>query len=227
MKAKTKKELLMILILTVVFGSVSYVLAQLLDGAISDIKNTRYQIDELTRYAADKETRIEEFESVSSYTEIIEESLPETEDIIEVLEQLENIAHIAGTSLSIGLEEGVIGEEGVEFEDEKEKEDFLKSLEVKEYEATDTTVQDTTASGQPQNAALQMMESAASEEEEFKINYLEIDLSLKGTYDQIRTYVSMLHESKYFFDIKELRLVKLEEGQISGTLGVRAFIFEK
>lgn len=227
MEGKTKKELLMILILTAVFGFASYIVAQLLDGTISDINSTRYQIDELTRYASDKESRIEEFEAVNSYTEVIEESLPETENIIGVLEQLENIAHIAGASISIGLEEGVIGEGGVEFKDEKEKTDFLKSLEVKEYEATETTAPDTTTSSQPENAALQVIESEAPTEEEFKINYLEIDLSLNGTYDQIRTYISLLQESKYFFNIKELRLVKLEEGEISATLSVRAFIFEK
>lgn len=218
----------MILVLVSVFGVISYFLARLLDGTVADINETRHEIDELTRYAVDKETRVKELNAVQNYSEVIGESLPEADDIIEILDQLENMASIAGPTLSIGLEEGIIGEGGIEFEDETEKKAFLKNLDVKEYESPESTSQDTQQTEQPTNVVLQLMEESTSEEkDEFTINYLEIDLALEGTYDQIRAYISLLQELKYFFNIKEVRFMKTDEGKLSGMLRVRAFIFEK
>lgn len=220
MNVKPKKELLIILILTAVFGALGFGLATYLDKAIANVNSTRYRIDELTRFATDQETRTYEYKSVQEYTETLGEDLPEIEDIIEILEQLETISTITGTQIGIRLEEGVIGEDSVEFKDEEERIEFLKKIEVKEYSPPEDSPE-----GQLINVALETQEPAS--EDQLKINYLEVYISLKGSYNQIRSFITLLQDSTFLFDIVEIRLVKITENQLEGNIEVRAFIFEK
>lgn len=221
MGKESKKDLLIILILTIVFGIGAYLLAGQVDKTVSDVTAIRHEIDELTRIASDKEGKIEEINAVANYDKMLNENLPEISEIISILEQLENIAKLTGTEVSISLEEGVIGEGEIEFKEEKEKIEFLKKLEVKEY-TPENKSQDS-----DNNVVLQMMQESGEEGEELKISYLEIDLSITGVYDGIRSYISLLETSNYFYNIREIRLSKSEEGYIEGSLKIRAFIFEK
>jgi hypothetical protein len=220
MDVKPKKELLIILILTAVFGALGFGLATYLDTTIATVNSTRYKIDELTRFATDRETRAYEYRSVQEYTVTLSENLPEIEDIIEILEQLETISTITGTQIGIRLEEGVIGEGSVEFEDEEERIEFLKRIEVKEFSPPEDSTE-----GQLINVALETQDQTS--EDKLKINYLEVYISLKGSYNQIRSFITLLQDSTFVFDIAEIRLVKTTENQLEGNLEVRAFIFEK
>ncbi len=225
MAGESKKELFMILTLTVIFGVATYFVANLVDKSVSEVTEIRHEIDELTRVSIDDEKKIEEIAMVEGYKVILDDNLPEIDEIITILEQVENIAQISGVQSSINLEEGVIGKGEIEFEDEKEKKDFLDSLNVKEY-SSDTEEQASTDTST--NVVLQMIEEKGDEQTEvLNINYLEINLILKGEYEGVRIFISLLQDSKYFFNIKEMRLIKTEDGYIECTLSIRAFIFEK
>lgn len=226
MDKNAQKELLTILVTTVVAGFAAFFLAGMFDKNVSEVTATRYDIDDLTRSAVDPQVRAEENEAVEEYTNTMGESLPSVDNIVDILRQLEVLSQLTNTELVIKLEEGVVGEGQIDFTDDKEREKFLKTLEVKEYQPpAQTDTQTSTNTNATTNVALQMTEQK-SEESKLKINYIEITLDLTGTYQQIRTYLSTLENSKYIFSLKELRLNKIDEGNLNGLIRIRAFIFE-
>jgi len=133
MDKKGQKELLTILVMTVIAGAIAFLLSNIFDKTVSEVTSTRYEIDELMRAAVDSETRAQELEAAENYTNILGESLPSVENIVDILRQLEVLSELTGTELIINLEEGVVGEGQIDFTDDKEREEFLKTLTVKEY----------------------------------------------------------------------------------------------
>jgi LAS superfamily LD-carboxypeptidase LdcB len=180
-----RKEMLTILILTLVFSVGVYFLAKAIDSTVTNIAETEYKIDELTRVAVDAEAQAERIRVMDEFQEALAGNLGGIEDIPEMLQQLETISSLAGSDLTINIEDAVIGEEEIEFKDENKTRDFLTQLEVKEFSTSPTTTTDTGLT----NVALTMMEE--EEEERLKINYIEVDLVLKGTYNQIRTFIEL------------------------------------
>lgn len=226
MKKEINKELLMILVLTVVFGIGAFFLARQVDRNVNEITEIRHEIDELTRVAVDKETRVEELQDVEYYLQVLDEDLPEVDELIDILGQYELIGSLTGNEVTIKLEEGILGSGEIQFEDEKEKNDFLNSLDVKEYTTSETDSQ--TTSDTSGNVVLQMMQESAEEEDDtLKINYVEVDLSLRGSYKALREYIELMQNSKYIMTIKEIRIHKSDEGLLDTNILVRAFIFEQ
>ncbi|MBU0976085.1 MAG: hypothetical protein ABIE03_00395 [Patescibacteria group bacterium] len=226
MRTGLKKELIKIFILTLIFGVGAYHLASLVDKKVAEVTEIRSKVDELTRISVKREGKQLEVREVEEYKQLFEEILPQTSDLIGILEQLEVISSISGTSVTIKLEEGVIGGDSIEFKDTKSKAEFLKKLEVKEYSPT-TEVSESDTSAQT-NVALQMMqEDDSSSQEKVKFQYLEINLVVRGNYTQIRKYISLLHSSEYIFNVEEVRINKTNEGGLESLMKIRAFIFEK
>ncbi|MBN2015366.1 hypothetical protein JW766_00865 [Candidatus Dojkabacteria bacterium] len=227
MVKQSQKDLLLVLGLTVVFGLIVYLLAQLVDNTVAEVTSTRNQIRELTRISGEDVSSEEEPLSTEEYKDLLDKNLPDISGIIEILDQLEVIAQITNVDLSIKLEEGIVGESDIEFKDTKERNTFLSTIEVKEYKFEDQP--QVAAPEGSENVVLQMMEEGGQTQEEpsLKINYLEVDLNVKGTYNAIRTYISLLRNSKYIFNIKEIRLNRTENGELDGSIKVRVFIFEK
>jgi hypothetical protein len=226
----SKKSLILILVLTLVFGVACYMLAKKVDKDIANVSATKQKIDELSRYAVDQKARIEEYKSVAAYQENLTKDLAGVDDIIDMLEQLETVSQITKTKLSIKLEQGVIGGGKIEFKDEKEKAEFLKSISVKEYTQPQVASQQGQQTSQkPVNVALTMQQQATQSEtsQKLKINYIEIDLSISGGYDEIRSFLQLMDNSRYIFNIKEIRLNKVAEGNIDALIRLRAFIFEQ
>jgi hypothetical protein len=228
MKNGLKKELLFILVLTLIFGIASFFIAKEVDRNVSEVTKIRYQIEELTRVAVDKENRIDEVQSVEYYLKFFNEELPGINEIIDMLNQIEDIGRLTNLKLTMKLEEGIVGSSDIEFVDEKEKNDFLKRLVLKEFTPEENNQSQNTGAASS-NVVLQIMKEAEESEAvgNIKISYLDIDLSVDGTYDNIRMYIDLLQSSKYYFNISEIRLSKAEEGGLKGTIRVRAFIFEK
>jgi len=226
MKKETNNELLIILILTVVFGISAFFLARQVDKNVNKITEIRHEIDELTRVAIDQESRVSEVQDVEYYLQVLDEDLPEVTELIDILGQLEQIGRLTSNDVTIKLEEGILGSGEIEFEDEKEKNDFLNSLDVKEYTATESTPE--TVSDPSGNVVLQMMQEAEEDSSgNLKINYVEVDLNLKGTYEALRKYIELMQSSKYIMNIKEIRIHKTDEGMLETNLIIRAFIFEQ
>lgn len=219
MDKRSTKQLLTILGLTVVCGIAALILAQMFDSAVSEVSKTRFEIEELTRFSVDKYTRSQEYEAVSEYTDVLNQSLPSVNDIPDILQQLEIIAENTNNDIVLQLEEGIVGEGEIEFTDETDRQDFLQELEVKEFDP-----QPQAQDGQVQNVALQQPDEQTASD--FNINYLEISVNLQGTYTDIRAFINLLAESKYVLTINDLRMNKLEDGILESTLSVRAFIFE-
>ncbi|MDD3647136.1 MAG: hypothetical protein PHS44_01365 [Candidatus Dojkabacteria bacterium] len=226
MKSGSKKELIKIFILTLIFGVGSYYLANLVDKKVAEVTEIRNKVDELTRISVKREDQGLEIKEVGDYSQFFEKILPETSDIISILEQLEAISNISGTTVTLKLEEGVIGGDSIEFKDSKTKEEFLKKFEVKEYSPTANTNGKTPDSAQT-NVALQMMEENTSKEDEVKFQYLEVNLVLRGNYEQVRKFVGLLHSSKYIFNVEEIRINKTNDGGLESLMKIRAFIFER
>ncbi len=226
MKKETNKELLMILILTVVFGIGAFFLARQVDKNVSEITEIRHEIDELTRVAVDQDARVKELQDVEYYLQVLDEDLPEVTELIDILGQYELIGRLTDNDVTIKLEEGIVGSGEIQFEDEKEKNDFLNNLDVKEYTTSET---DTSTTSDPSgNVVLQMMQEAEEEDTgNLKINYVEVDLNLKGSYKALREYIVLMQSSKYIMNIKEIRIHKTDDGIIETNLLVRAFIFEQ
>lgn len=223
MQQQTRKDLLTIFILSVVFGGATFFMSRLVDSSVANVINLRSDIDSLTRTPAGQTAMTEEVQAVEEAEQQLQGNLPETNEVIDILEQLEVISDITNTELTINLEEGILGESEIIFEDEKEKAAFLNKLKVKEYEVPQTTEGAT----QEGNVALQMMEEEEVQTTEgIKINYIEMNLVMSGTYDDIRSFIKLLQDSKYFFNIKEIKLIGIDGNQIESAITVRAFIFE-
>lgn len=225
MGKQTQKQLLLILALTIVFGVGAYFIGKAVDQTVAEVTKIRSEIDEKTRVATDVEVKIDEMNAVNDYREFVEENLPDISDLIDILEQLEVMAKMSDADLTLKLEEGVVGEGEIEFKDEREKQEFLKNIEVKEYTPAAST---TTQSGDvaSTNVALQQ-QTTSTTKDELKINYLVVSANLRGNYGSVRKFIYLTQNSKYFFNLREVRLNKLEEGDIDATLQIRAFIFEK
>lgn len=223
MSTKSSKELIIILTLTIVVGVAGFFFAKRIDETIANVTEIRHHVDELMRFATNQEERIKEIQTVDEYAEVLESNLPHSENLVDILEQLETMAYITENSLSISLEEGSISGGKLDFTNKQEKNDFLNSLTVKEYTIPQPQ---TDSSSEPVNYALQLTQPQEQKESDFKINYVEINLILNGSYDSYRKFVSLLDSSKYLFNIKEMRINKSTDGNIEGTLIVRAFIFE-
>lgn len=223
----SKKELIKIFLLTILFGFGAYYLASAVDEKVAEVRDLRAKVDELTRISVKRDDQDEEIRRVDEYKSFYDEILPETVDVIDILEQMEIMSDVAGTDITVKLEEAVISEDSIEFKDTKSKTEFLKKLEVKEYSPaySDQSSTDSTQT----NVALQMVQGQGTppDEEEVEFQYLEVNMILKGSYDQIRKYISLLQNSKYIFNIEELRMNKTEKGMLEAPVKVRAFIFEK
>jgi len=223
MTKKSNKELITILVLTVAVGIAGFFFATRIDTTIARVSEIRIDVDELTRYAINQEERIKEVQAVDDYTEVLEGNLPHSEDIISILEQIEAMSVISKTELNMKLEEGSISEGKLDFTNQKERDAFLKSLTFQEYIPSEES---TESSDQPVNIALQFAEEKQTQTTGLKINYIGIDLTLHGTYEDIREFISLLHSSKYLFNVKEMRLNKTTNGDMEANLTIRAFIFE-
>lgn len=223
MSKAIQKQLLLILVLTLVFGVAAYFLAGMVDERISDVIKIRNEVDELTRVAVDIDSKIDERNAVVNYKEMVEGTLPGPNDVISVLEQVELIAREYDLSITLNLEEGIIGSEGIEFKDETSKKAFLKTLEVEDYNPEPQTQAPTTSNGLVNEAVVVEEEE---EQEEINISYLELVISMNGKYSSIRKFIEGLQQSRYFYNIKEIRISKVQEGNLSGTMIIRAFIFE-
>jgi hypothetical protein len=226
MTKKINTQLLLILVLTVVFGFVVFILAKTIDKNVAEVTSIKSEIDELTRVAVKTEERVKNMNSVNDYKEFFDNSLSDISEMIQILEQLEVIANLSENELSLKLEEGVIGEGGIEFKDENQKQEFIQSLEVKEFSTEPTETQEETDPAVENVALLAMQEDTAEMESEIKISYLEMDVNLKGSYHSVRTFISLLQNSKYYFNIKEVKINETEEGNVNASLIVRAFLFE-
>jgi hypothetical protein len=219
-----RNEMLTILLLTVLFGIGAYFLANVVDKSISDIEEKKHTIDELTRIAGDQESQVDQLDSMDNFEMVLEENLASIDELPEMLSQLETMASITNNDITIKLEEGVISDTGVSFKDEKEKNAFLQGLEVKEFTAPVTAPTDEAA--QSGNVVLQLQEEQVQEESRLTINYIEISVLMTGSYDHIREFIDLLQNSRYFFNIKEIRLSKKENGFVEANMGLRAFFFE-
>lgn len=231
MKEKNSKTgMIRILIITIIFGVSAFFVAKLVDSNVAKVTELRNDIDEMKRIASNKEDKIEQLQDVDNYTEFYEEMLPKTEEIIGMLQQIEAIGQMTNTSVTIKLEEGVITIDSIEFKDTKEKTEFLKSLEVKEYspqeaEASETPTEQTQGPGT--NVAMQFGSSeTGTGESDIKFQYLEINLNIKGKYEDIRRYISLIQKSEYIMNIEEIRMVKTKDGRLDTGITLRAFIFE-
>jgi Tfp pilus assembly protein PilO len=226
MGKQIQKQLLLILALTIVFGGVSYFIGKLVDETVAEVTHIREEIDEKTRVATDINTKIDEMNAVSEYKDFVEENLPNISDLIEILEQLEVMAKMSDVDLTLQLEEGVVGEGEIEFKDEVEKQQFLKNIEVEEYTPAAQPATTSTDAAST-NVALQQQSASTQPESELKINYLLVSASLQGNYDSVRKFIYLTQNSKFFFNIKEIRINKKEEGELDTAMQLRAFIFEK
>ena len=231
MKEKNSKTgMIRILIITIIFGVSAFFVAKLVDSNVAKVTELRNDIDEMKRIASNKEDKIEQLQDVDQYSEFYEEMLPKTEEIIGMLQQIEAIGQMTSTSVTIKLEEGVITIDSIEFKDTKDKAEFLKSLEVKEYSPQEAEASETPAApaqGPGANVAMQFGSSeTGTGESDVKFQYLEINLNVKGTYEDIRRYISLIQQSEYIMNIEEIRMVKTKDGRLDTGITLRAFIFE-
>lgn len=221
---RNRKEILTILVLTLVFGVGAYFLGRMVDNTIANIAATENKLDELTRVAVNAESQAERIRVMDTFSMAMEDNLGGIEDIPKLLQQLEVMASLTDMDLTMSLEEAVIGDEGLEFKDEKKKQEFLNQLEVKEYS---TTTSESDSSQGVVNVALTLKEEKDKEEEKLTINYLEVDLVMGGTYRQVRTFISLMENSRYFFNIEEIRMNKMDAGKVEAVLKIRAFVYDK
>jgi hypothetical protein len=231
-QSHNKKELITILILAVLSGIVVFYCTKLVDKSIAEVTNARLEIDNLRRIADSRKEYIEEYKAIEDYKNFLDQNLPQAQNLIDILEQLEKMSRVANVSLTMKLEEGTVGGETIQFKSEKEKQDFLKTLNIKDYSSTQSTGSSAatgTSTGKTVNIALEMQQNAQTTENasSFKISYIDIDLSAHGSYMDIRSFISLFDSSKYFFDIKELRMNKQTDGYVDSTIQLRAFIFSK
>ena len=223
MSKDIQKKFLLVLLLTVMVGMAVFFTAKYVDRNISEATTLKNQAEKETRVASDKKTQIEQNNLVEEYKTKLDKNLARSDDIITILEQLEIIGQLTNVAVKIKLEEGVIGQEGIQFKDITEKQEFLNTLEVKEY-----TQEEASKDSSSQNVVLQLMQQQQGQTPAtIKISFLEIDLALKGTYFDLRAYVNLVQNSHYFFNIKELRFNKIDDSSVLDcNLQMRAFIFE-
>lgn len=231
MKEKnTKKNMFIVLIITVIFGAVAFFIAKQVDQNVARVTELRGDIDEMKRVASSKEDKIEQLQSVDEYNEFYENVLPKTEEMIAILQQIEIMGNLTNNNVTIQLEEGVITPETIEFKDVQEKTEFIKSLDVKEYNPEgegETEEGDSEAAAAPgANVAMQFGSEESTETGEVKFQYLEINLNVRGSYEDIRRFISLLQSSEYIMNIQEIRMVKTKADKLDAGITIRAFIFE-
>lgn len=224
MESKTKKQFLIILVLTVLFGIIVFFLAKFIDTNVSETSALRHEIDEQTRVTSNFEPQTETVSLINQYSDDLNNTLPTSENLIDILNQLEIIGTISGVEISIQIEEGTIGKETIELETSHSTEDILENSEAP------------SPTGAPQDASpeeiadqikkQQEQETEGSTPDKVNITYIEISIILKGSYEQIRSYINLLQDSKYFFNIKEISLTKRENVGIEASLQIRAFLYE-
>ncbi len=223
-----KKELLLVLGLTLFLSVGLYFLAENIDNTVTEITDLKNEVNELTRVARDREKQFEKYQFLEEFKESLEDNFSDTSEIILMLGQLEKISSVADTTISIKLEEGLIGDGQLEFKNETEKQEFLNQLNVKEFEEKETSSEQpaNSASG---NVALQVIEEQEQkgDEKTISINYLEIDIVLKGNYKNIRKFIKLMHNSKYLFGVEEMRINKTSNGLVEGLMKLRGFTLEK
>lgn len=227
---KITNNLFIVLALTVLFGAGAFFLAQLVDEQVDEITQIKTDVDDLTRITFNYKARAEDQKLIDEYKESIDERTAEVSNVINILNQLEVMADIAAVEANIKLEEGEIQEEGLEFEDEKEKEEFLEK--IKDNNTNDKEVEvgsDNDQEPSKTNNYVLDISTESSETDDGKIEnltYIEIDVSLVGSYKQVRRFINLIGDSQYLFSIKQIRMNKLTDGKLESTITLRAIIFE-
>lgn len=229
MQKLANRSYLITFVLTASLAGIIFFLAGRVDREISNIVSLQYDIDELTRVAPTLEAQEKERDAIIQSRELIDTNIPDVSELVTIVEQIETIASLTGVDTTIALESGLINDGQLEFEDEKERQEFLDRLNIQE--TPPETTQPQTPANPSGNVVLQLQQEAdtTQEQPDIQANVISINLTLVGEYHEIRSFLSMIEESRYIFFVEEIQFskdVREGVGAVISSIALHVVIFE-
>ena len=211
-----QRKLILVILIIVLFSGVAYWEYQLISNRLDTAREKKIELDGLKLHIKELDKREEDFSSRKALVETVTNYFPTSDNLLELVKELEDISQITNTSMNIQFESATVSEGGIIFDDEGGKKPVLDDIK----DTPSEPVQDLNTGG---NAALNLLQAPKTVDEDTKLNFLDASINVSGKYADIMSYIVTLKESRYLLEVYDIQFINQGE-TVNSTMLVRIFI---